>query len=359
MEGSAEKRAHGPFKVFMPLIAAVSLLLMALPARMPAATAAGPKLRALAGYVPALVASGRAQVLGRHNPNDVLRLTFSLQLRNPSALQRFLQALDDPASPGYHRFLTQQQFDQQFAPTATQDAAVAQWLRAGGLTVLRTYPNHLLVDVHGQTAQIERLLHIVIDDYRAPAGGVARTFFGPATNPIVPAPLNAVVQSITGLDSFPHIVPFRNGTAHGKAPYFPQDLANAYNVNPLWNAGYTGSGQHIGIVLWTVPPSDSTLQHFKSKTGADVATVANGRLKVIPVDGGTSTPDEGEAAMDIEYSSGLAPGATINYYEAPTTITKRRRTAKVMRPSRAWRTRSTSPARTGTGTSRSITAGGL
>src|SRR5437588_8269323 len=59
---------------FVPLIAAVSLLAVALPARVPAAAAAGPKSRTLAGHVPAVVARGRAVLLGRHNPNDVLRL---------------------------------------------------------------------------------------------------------------------------------------------------------------------------------------------------------------------------------------------------------------------------------------------
>jgi kumamolisin len=109
-----------------------------------------------------------------------------------------------------------------------------------------------------------------------------------------------------------------NGTAHGAAPYYPQDFANAYNVNPLWKVGYSGSGQHIGIVLWTVSAADSTLQRFKSVTGAAVATVANGKFKVIKVAGGTSIPDDGEADLDIEYTSGLAPGATIDYYEAAT-----------------------------------------
>jgi kumamolisin len=111
---------------------------------------------------------------------------------------------------------------------------------------------------------------------------------------------------------------FVNRTAHGAVPYYPQDFANAYNVNPLWKAGYTGLSQHIGIVLWTVPPADSTMQRFKSVTGAAVATVANGKLKVIKVAGGTTVPDDGEAGLDIEYTSGLAPGATIDYYEAAT-----------------------------------------
>jgi hypothetical protein len=170
---------HVPLKAFVPLIAAVSLLAVALPARMPSTAAAGPKMRTLASYVPAIVAHGLAKLRGPHNPNDVLHLAVALQLRHRMALQRFLQTLDDPASPNYHRFLTQQQFNQQFAPTALQEAAVVHWLQAGGLTVTQTYPNRLLVDVHGTTSQIERLLHIAIDDYRAPLG----EWSGPSSAP--------------------------------------------------------------------------------------------------------------------------------------------------------------------------------
>jgi kumamolisin len=302
----------------VPLVTAMCLLAMVLPARMPAAAAVGPKSRTLPGYVLGVVARGRAVLLGRHNPHASFQLAIGLQLRQRTALRRFLQSLDNPASSDYHHFLTQQQANQQFNPTMNQERAVERWLQLGGLTVMHTYPNHLIVDARGTVAQIERLLHLAINDYRLTARGKVQTFFAPATNPTVPASVSAIVQSIIGLDSYPRIHAFQNGTAHGAVPYYPQDFANAYNVNPLWNAGYTGSGQRIGITLWSRPPSDSTLQHFASVTGATVATLANGRLKVIPVDGGSKAADDVEAAMDIEYTSGLAPGATIDYYEAPT-----------------------------------------
>jgi kumamolisin len=301
---------------FVPLIAAMSLLAVTLPSGRPAA--AGPQPWTLAGHVPAIVALGPAVLLGRHNPNDVLHLAIALQLRHRAALQGLLQAIDNPASPVYHHYLTQQQANQRFTPTVAQEKAVAQWLRGDGLTVMHTYPNHLLVDAQGTTAQIERLLHLSINDYHALVQGKERTFYSPSWNPTVPAHLRTVVQSITGLDSYPRIVSFLNGKAHRAPPYYPRDFANAYNVNPLWNGHYTGAGQHIGITVWTVPPSDRTLRHFASVTGAAVATVANGRLKVIRIDGGSSVPDQGEAAMDIEYTSSLAPSATINFYEAPT-----------------------------------------
>jgi subtilase family serine protease len=298
--------------------ALVLIALVAPPNRILQAFAAPQQPKTLPGHVPDAVARGNAQNLGHHNPNDLTTIAVGLPLRNEAALQQFLQTVNDPSNPGYHQFMTQDEANQQFNPTVRQEQEVVQWLQANGLTVTQTYPNHLIVDAQGTFGQIERMLRISINDYRAKVRGTDRTFYAPAQDPTVDASVADVVQSITGLDNFPRFHTNTNGTAHGAAPYYPQDFANAYDVNPLWTAGYNGSGQHIGITLWTVPPSDTTLSHFGSVTGAAVATTANGKLKVIKVDGGTTTADDGEAGMDIEYSGGMAPSATIDYYEAPT-----------------------------------------
>lgn len=291
------------------------------PMRFLPAYAAPSQPRTLPGHVPDAVARGRAVLVG-HVPGDhPISIAVGLSLRNTSALDAFLRAVSDPANPGYHHYLTQAQANQNFNPTVRQQQQVVAWLQSHGLTVTHTYANHLLVDARGTVAQVEAMLSITINNYRAPVRGKSVTFYAPANNPTVPGSVSDTVQSITGLDNYPRFFLGSNGTADNAAPYYPQDFANAYDVNPLWNAGDNGGNQHIGITLWTVPPSDATLQSFASKTGAAVATTANGRLNVIPVDGGTTaavSPDGGEAGMDIEYSSGMAPGATIDYYEAPT-----------------------------------------
>jgi len=160
------------------------------------------------------------------------------------------------------------------------------------------------------------MLHVVINDYSTQINGKTATFYAPAQDPTVPGGVASELESISGLDDYPRVQNLTNGIAHNVSPYYPQDFANAYDVNPLWNQGYTGTGQHIAITLAAAPPSDSTLQRFNSVTGASVATVGNGRLKVFaPADlsaTGTSVPEAGE---DVEASSGLAPSATIDFYE--------------------------------------------
>jgi subtilase family serine protease len=269
------------------------------------------------GAVPAIVARGGAQLLGRHDSTDTITLAVGLRLRNSDALDTYLQQLNDPTSPHYRQYLTQQQANDEFNPTVDQEQQVIAWLQAGGLTVTNTYPNHLIVDASGTAAQVEQILRLRLNDYQAEVRGRQTTFYAPATAPVVNAAIASVVSGITGLDSFPRFHTFTNGTAHAGPAYYPQDFANAYDVNPLWNGGYTGAGQHIAITLWNEPPSDTTLQRFGTITGAAAPTTANGRLVVIPVDGGSTLGDDGEAGMDIEYSSALAPAAVINYYETP------------------------------------------
>jgi kumamolisin len=167
-------------------------------------------------------------------------------------------------------------------------------------------------------------LNVQINDYQAPN----RTFYAPDRPPTLPAQVSADVQWISGLDSdsqihtFSHKSPAVSQLPGNKAPtnsppYVPQDFRAAYDTNPLLNAGYTGAGTVVAITLWTLAPSDGQLMSWSSQTGASVATRGNGRLVEVFTDGGPSSdPDDGEAALDIESVSGMAPGATIAYYEA-------------------------------------------
>jgi subtilase family serine protease len=282
------------------------------------AIASSPSPKTMAGTVPEVVSHGHAQANALHDPSAPVHLAIVLPLRNQSGLDAFLAQANDPQSPQYHHYLSQATANQDYNPTDSQQQQVVAWLSAHGFTVTGTYPNHLLVDATGTTQQAEQLFGVQINDYSGPAHGKTVHFYAPSSNPVIDASVADDVAGVAGLDSYPRVQMATNGTANGSTPYFPQDFANAYDVNPLWNAGDTGSGQRIGITLWTVPPSDTTLQHWATKTGASVATAANGRLHVIKVDTGTTTSDSGEAGMDIEESGGMAPGAQIDYYEAPT-----------------------------------------
>ena len=64
-----------------------------------------------------------------------LKMEIFLAPRNQAQLDQLLQEQQDPSSPKYHQFLTPDQYDQQFGPTAADVSAITQWLTSEGFTV--------------------------------------------------------------------------------------------------------------------------------------------------------------------------------------------------------------------------------
>jgi subtilase family serine protease len=90
-----------------------------------------PQRVALNGQTVPLVS--HATMLGAANNQQQLNLSVGLQLRNRQELENLLSNLYDPRSPMYHHFLTPQQFDAEFGPTADQQQQVISFLRRQGV----------------------------------------------------------------------------------------------------------------------------------------------------------------------------------------------------------------------------------
>jgi subtilase family serine protease len=61
---------------------------------------------------------GEATILQREVRANQHSIVVGLDLRNRDELERFLADVQDPASPNYGRFLTQDEFNARYAPTA-------------------------------------------------------------------------------------------------------------------------------------------------------------------------------------------------------------------------------------------------
>ena len=66
-----------------------------------------------------------------------IEVSVSLALRHREKLQQFLEAVQNPFSPQYHHWMSSEEFEEQFGPSAEQSAAVAQWLSGAGMKVER------------------------------------------------------------------------------------------------------------------------------------------------------------------------------------------------------------------------------
>jgi Pro-kumamolisin, activation domain/Divergent InlB B-repeat domain len=274
--------------------------------------------RVLPGHVPAAVASLHLQPLQTLSNSMSLHLAIGLPLRNQTALANLLRQLYDPASPNYHHYLTPEQFAEEFGASEQDYQTVVNFARTNGLTVTATYPNHLLVDVSGTVANIEKAFHVTMEVYQHPTEN--RTFYAPDVEPTIDAALP--ILSVSGLNdySLPHTnykpEPLNKITPNaGSGPdgsYEGNDFRNAY----VPGTTLTGAGQNVGLLQFDAfYPNDITA--YENQIGM---TGGGPQLVVVPVDGGVSTPGtgNGEVSLDIEMVLSMSPGVSKIYvYEAP------------------------------------------
>ena len=117
------------------------------------------------------------------------------------------------------------------------------------------------------------------------------------------------------------------GTTYAVAP---PDLATIYNLNPLFNAGYSGQGQTIVVIEDTDIFSAADWKTFRSKFGLSKYTSGSFRTVYPAPSTGTNNclkpgiiaPNDAEAILDAEWASAAAPSASIQMATcADTTIT--------------------------------------
>src|SRR6516225_4904984 len=117
-------------------------------------------------HTPRQVQNGAATLIGRYNPNQMLRLTIGLQPPHVAEERLFLDSVQTKGSHDFHQFLSAQEWTDRFDPSAQDEQAVVNWLVSQGLTVTHRYPNRLLVDVAGTAATIERAFGVTMNSYQ-------------------------------------------------------------------------------------------------------------------------------------------------------------------------------------------------
>ena len=90
-------------------------------------------------------------------------------------------------------------------------------------------------------------------------------------------------------------------------PFLVSEILKAYNADGL---SVTGKGQTIAILIDTFP-ADSDLKKFWQRNNVPVKL---SQIQKINVKGGQLPPREGEETLDVEWASGIAPGANIRVY---------------------------------------------
>jgi kumamolisin len=273
-----------------------------------------------------------AQDLGPTAATKTMTASIIFKVQNQDELEQYIRETVTPGSHHFRQFLSVDQFRSQYAPSDDELNQAVNYLQQYGLHVDEVYPNHLLMKVTGTAAQFNAAFDTDLHEYAKDG----KHFTKPKKTPKVPDILANSVLVIVGLNTEAQMKPMHeSGKAVGdEVPstasntgisqtgvpgYFTvKDVANMYNVNPLYQKGITGKGQTIGIV---------TLANFKPHDAyaywdAVGVSYKRNRITQIHVDGGGpfgSDDGSGETSLDVEQSGGLAPDANILVYDAPNT----------------------------------------
>jgi len=284
-----------------------------------------PQRVALSGQTVPLVS--HATMLGAASSQQQLSLSVGLQLRNRQELANLLSNLYDPRSPMYHHFLTPQQFDDEFAPTADQQQQVISFLRSQGFSVTHVSPNGLLIDASATVAQAEAAFQVSINNYKVGAN----TFFANASAPTIPASLSSLILSIGGLDNSTHWKPILASSLSQQkqmlasstsrkaqatpSGYGPSDLLGAYDGNPLHQANILGDNQTVAVFELDGYQSSDITQYLQNYN------LGTPNISNVQVDGfnGSAGPGAIEVELDIEVVAAMAPHANQIVYEGPNT----------------------------------------
>src|SRR5712692_7167869 len=248
-----------------------------------------------------------------------------LQLKAPPeqarALEQFINDLQNPKSPAFHKWLTAREFGERFGPAPQDLEAIVGWLNSRGFKVNVVYPSGMVIDFSGTAGQVRNAFQTEIHHLEVRG----EKHIANMSDPRIPAALASVVSGIVSLHDFkPHAMhkmhqartEFTFTDIFGGTNYavVPADLATIYNLNPLFSAGYSGQGQTIALIEDTNVFSASDWSTFRSTVGLSGYT-SGSFTQVHPGSNcgnpGVIAPNDAEAILDAEWASAAAPSAAI------------------------------------------------
>jgi hypothetical protein len=270
-------------------------------------------------------------------PMQHMILVLGVSLEQDRQLTTFLDSQQTPGSPDYHNWITPDQFGQRFGPAPQDIQTVTGWLQQQGFTVDSVARSGRWIEFSGTSAQVEAAFQTQMRHYQV--NGEAHV--ANASNISLPAALAPVVRGVASLHNFfskPMIV-LRDGLVRrmGDGTYAtvsgdtnlgaghgvsPADFAKIYDVpnlllSPAPTTVLNGTGQTIAIVARTdIRTQDVT--DFRTVTGLGAASptyIINGEDPGIADSG-----DQGETTLDTEWTSAVAPGATIDVVISGSTL---------------------------------------
>jgi len=245
-----------------------------------------------------------------------------LLLRSPQREQdaeALAEELQQAGSAHLHRWITAEQYAEQFGTSPQDIATISEWLRGHGFTVGDPSPSRMIITFSGTAGQVRDAFGTEI--HALDVNG--ERHIANVRDPSIPAALAPAIEGVVSLNDFrPHPAVVHKpqytfpltGLVTGSTFFavVPADLATIYHFNPLFSVGITGQGQTIALIEdsdaydpndWTTFRKTFGLEVYK---GASLNTVHPGGCPDPGVNG-----DDIEAIIDAEWASAAAPSAEL------------------------------------------------
>jgi hypothetical protein len=259
---------------------------------------------------------------------DHMVLYLAPSAEQQSDLDALVTAQHEPDSPLYHKWLTPAQYGSRFGVSAPDISHLTAWLRGHGFQVDEISASNRLIVFSGTAGQVSDAFHTEIRRYSV--NGIDH--LANAEDPQIPTALADVVSGVVSLHDFRRnsaIAARRSVGAQsateakplytsGSTNYlYPADWATIYDLKSLYSAGTTGAGTSIAVVgRSNINISD--VAKFRQTSGLPAN---NPTVILIGANPGLVSGDQDESTLDVEWSGGIAPGATVKFVVGASTAT--------------------------------------
>jgi kumamolisin len=132
-----------------------------------------------------------------------MRITVELQPRRADELQRFVDDLQRPSSPVFHRFLSFDQWKSRYAPSNADVRRVVAWASSRGLTTTHRFADNLAIVLDGPVAAVERTFRLHLNSYFYHG----HQFYANDRDPTIDAAVSTTVKDVLGLNTFEQVYP--------------------------------------------------------------------------------------------------------------------------------------------------------
>ncbi|MGA8220744.1 MAG: protease pro-enzyme activation domain-containing protein [Candidatus Acidiferrales bacterium] len=280
-------------------------------------------------------------------PMQNMMLILKPSPEQAAALSTLLRQQQDRSSPNYHKWLTPDEFGQQFGASQSDIDTVSSWLQSHSFSIELVARGRTMIQFSGIAQNVSDAFHTQIHKYLVKG----EEHWANNSDPYIPAALTPVVVGPNSLHSFhpkaanrhmgtfarnkttgqvrPINPKFTFGTGCGlqnilqTTPCFligPGDFAKIYDV-PTATTG--GTGITIGIV------GDSEIQISDTTTFYSIFGISRSAPTQFTPPTGTNPGvqpcpggDECEADIDTQWAGSVAPGAAIELVNAANTNTQ-------------------------------------